>query len=139
MPFLPVLQQAVWEDRKVDLVYRRSDGQQVERRVDAYGLVAKASIWYLVGVEEDRVRVYRVSRVQDDRARRAVRAPAGLRPCDLWASWSAQFEASRARYQPRSGAPVGMPLSSMHSGDHGGVWARRRWAARPLRLSKLRR
>ena len=102
MPFLPLLQRAVWEDRKIDLVYRRSDGQQVERRVDAYGLVAKASIWYLVGVEEDRVRVYRVSRVQDATVLdEQFERPQDFDLATYWASWSAQFEASRARYPVR--------------------------------------
>ncbi len=112
VPFLPALQQAVWDDRKIDLVYRRSDGQQVERRVDAYGLVAKASIWYLVGVEEDRVRVYRVSRVQDA----TVLDERFERPPDFdlamyWASWSAQFEASRASFPVRLRlAPALLPV-----------------------------
>jgi len=112
VPFLPLLQRAVWEDRKIDLVYRRSDGQQVERRVDAYGLVAKASIWYLVGVEEDRVRVYRVSRVQDATVLdEQFERPQDFDLATYWASWSAQFEASRARYPVRLRlAPALLPV-----------------------------
>lgn len=112
VPFLPALQQAVWDDRKIDLVYRRSDGQQVERRVDAYGLVAKASIWYLVGVEEDRVRVYRVSRVQDATVLdERFERPPDFDLATYWASWSAQFEASRASYPVRLRlAPALLPM-----------------------------
>lgn len=112
VPFLHVLQQAVWDDRKVHLVYRRSDGQQVERCVDAYGLVAKASIWYLVGVEEDRVRVYRVSRIQEATALdERFERPPDFDLATYWAAWCAQFEASRARYPIRLRlAPALLPV-----------------------------
>lgn len=64
-PHLPLLQQAVWEDREIDVTYRRGDGVLVERRLQAYGLVAKASIWYLVGGESvEKMRIFRVSRFQ---------------------------------------------------------------------------
>jgi predicted DNA-binding transcriptional regulator YafY len=61
---LPVLQQAVWEDRQVDVSYQPVIGEVSERRLDAYALVAKANIWYLVGRKPDgEMRNYRVSRL----------------------------------------------------------------------------
>jgi predicted DNA-binding transcriptional regulator YafY len=47
-PFLPLLQQAVWEDRRIRVTYQPVEGALGQREVEAYGLVAKANIWYLV-------------------------------------------------------------------------------------------
>ena len=65
VPLLPVLQEAVWQERKVRFLYRRGDGSGVERVVDPLGLVAKGSLWYLVAAIDGDIRTYRVSRVQE--------------------------------------------------------------------------
>src|SRR5260370_14027326 len=46
VPYLPLLQDAVWRDRKVRMLY--GDDCASERIVDPLVLVAKGSIWYLV-------------------------------------------------------------------------------------------
>ncbi|MDG5804185.1 WYL domain-containing protein [Streptomyces ossamyceticus] len=43
---LPVVADAVWDDRRITARYRRGD-TEVERRLEPYGLVLKAGIWYL--------------------------------------------------------------------------------------------
>ena len=48
VPHLRAIQEAVWHDRRLRLTYRRRDGSSASRLVDPYGLVAKASVWYLV-------------------------------------------------------------------------------------------
>jgi predicted DNA-binding transcriptional regulator YafY len=63
-PLLPVLQEAVWQERQVLINYQRADGTTLERLVHPLGLVAKGGIWYLVAGTEGRLRSYRVSRVQ---------------------------------------------------------------------------
>ncbi|MFC4492876.1 helix-turn-helix transcriptional regulator [Streptomyces ovatisporus] len=63
---LPALAEAVWDDRRVRVRYRRR-GNDVERELEPYGLVLKAGVWYLaarVADGGDR-RVYRVDRVAD--------------------------------------------------------------------------
>src|SRR5579884_1595719 len=48
LPYLGVVSEAVWSDRRLRLIYNRPDGEDmvlVERVVDPLGLVAKASIW----------------------------------------------------------------------------------------------
>jgi len=68
LPFLALLQQAVWEDRKIEVVYRRAELDAAEYTLEAYSLVAKANIWYLVGKKPDGdVRTYRVARFRDVR------------------------------------------------------------------------
>lgn len=97
---LPVLQQAVWQERKLRFTYERSGCDPVERLADPLGLVAKGSAWYLVAVVDGDTRSYRVSRVlsaelTDDPCIRP-------REFDLGAFWeqaTLSFKAQLPRYQ----------------------------------------
>jgi predicted DNA-binding transcriptional regulator YafY len=64
VPWLPTLQEAIWQDRRLRLTYQRGDGASFERLVDPLGLVAKGRVWYMVAAVEGELRTYRVSRVQ---------------------------------------------------------------------------
>jgi predicted DNA-binding transcriptional regulator YafY len=63
VPFLPLLQEAVWTERKLRFKYQRGDDCEVEREVDPLGLVAKGGAWYLVAAIDGDIRNYRISRV----------------------------------------------------------------------------
>src|SRR5215475_12295332 len=63
VPLLPLLQEAVWRERKLKFRYQRGDDCEVEREVDPLGLVAKGSVWYVVAAIDGDIRNYRVSRV----------------------------------------------------------------------------
>ncbi|MVO89135.1 WYL domain-containing protein [Streptomyces sp. p1417] len=62
-PLLPVVADAVWDDRPVVARYRRQDSE-VERELEPYGLVLKAGVWYLCArvPETASHRVYRIDR-----------------------------------------------------------------------------
>jgi predicted DNA-binding transcriptional regulator YafY len=61
---LALLRRAVWEDRQVSIEYRDRTGTMTKRTVDAYGLVSKAGIWYLVARQQDgEFRTFRVERI----------------------------------------------------------------------------
>lgn len=45
-PLLPEVADAVWDDRRLLVRYRRRD-TEVERELEPYGLVLKAGVWYL--------------------------------------------------------------------------------------------
>ncbi len=97
--WLPVIQEALWQERKLLLHYERSDGTTAERLVDPLGLVAKGRIWYLVANVEGQTRTYRVSRIQ----KAALQDGSVLRPPDFdlaafWVDSSAQFKANLPRY-----------------------------------------
>lgn len=65
-PFLPLLQQAVWEDRVITVDYRPVEEECGRRTLEAYALVAKANLWYLVARKPDgAMRTYRVSRFNE--------------------------------------------------------------------------
>lgn len=63
VPLLPVIQEAVWRDRRLALRYSKADGTTVERVVDPLGLVVKGHIWYVVAATAGELPTYRVSRV----------------------------------------------------------------------------
>ncbi len=61
----PMLQQAVWEDRVIQVTYQPVEGAAGERLLEAHALVAKANIWYLVGRKPGGdLRNYRASRFE---------------------------------------------------------------------------
>lgn len=103
---LPVVADAVWGSRRLDMRYTRR-GRVVGRRVDPLGLVLKAGTWYLVAAHRRVPRTYRVSRISAP----AVLPEQGWRPegFDLgtwWAASAASFDvalrplATRLRLSP---------------------------------------
>jgi predicted DNA-binding transcriptional regulator YafY len=61
---LPDIANAVWNEKCLDVHYRRAEGA-VERRLQPLGLVLKAGIWYLVAQVGDQPRTYRISNFID--------------------------------------------------------------------------
>jgi len=64
-PFLGILHQSVWEDRKLRLTYRIRFEDEIQRTIEPYGLVAKAGIWYLLFKSDRRFRILRISKILD--------------------------------------------------------------------------
>lgn len=98
--YLHLVQQAVWQERKLRFTYKSGDCDAVERLVDPLGLVAKGSVWYLVAAVDGDIRSYRVTRIQDG----AVMDEPCARPegFDLAAHWeqsTAAFKAHLPGYQ----------------------------------------
>ena len=100
VPLLPVLQDAIWSERRLRFTYQRGPGcDDVEREVDPLGLVAKGSAWYLVaGVGED-VRTYRISRmasaeVLDQRCT----VPANFDLAAFWETSTTKFKSAPANF-----------------------------------------
>lgn len=102
VPHLPVLKQAVWEDRRVRLAHRLPSGPgmlSLERLVDPLGLVTLAGDWHLVCRAGGRLRVYRVASLVDATMTAEVfERPAGFDLAAFWAEWRAERRVSRGRY-----------------------------------------
>jgi predicted DNA-binding transcriptional regulator YafY len=62
-PFWNELQQAVYEDRRIEVTYEHFFGERVERALEPYSLVNKSSYWYLIAQRDGELRTYRVSRL----------------------------------------------------------------------------
>ena len=100
LPFWNELQTAVFEDRQILAVYERFDGRVHERVLDPYGLVAKASTWYLIASHESLFRIYRASRfkqvtILDSRFSRQN----NFDLADFWQTHALEFSRSLAEYQ----------------------------------------
>jgi predicted DNA-binding transcriptional regulator YafY len=95
---LPVLQEAIWQERKVCIEYQRADAP-VRRVLDPLGLVAKGRVWYLVAAVEGELRTYRISRIQqvyllDE----PCLCPPDFDLADYWQRSSTEFLANLPRY-----------------------------------------
>lgn len=64
LPFWTELQQAVFENHLIELTYENYRAEVTTRTVEPYSLVAKASVWYLIGRRDGNLRTYRVARIQ---------------------------------------------------------------------------
>jgi predicted DNA-binding transcriptional regulator YafY len=122
-PHLRTVQRAIWEDRRLRLVYRLPFGTQVERVVDPYGLVAKASVWHLVCARKGHVGVRRVSDIVDAHLLDGrFRRPAQFDLVAYWRAWCAQVEENRPSYYATvSVAPDLVPWLSRYFGVKGQV------------------
>ena len=97
--YLKTVQEAAWQDRQLLLSYRRRNGTVSERTISPYGLVAKASIWYLVAATDKGMRVYRVSRIESVQMTQTyfVR-PQVFDLAKFWADWVIDYKASLPKY-----------------------------------------
>jgi predicted DNA-binding transcriptional regulator YafY len=115
VPYLQMIQEAVWHDRRLRLTYGRHRRPPSERVVEPYGLVAKASIWYLVAAEVAAdepeadaasesyggsiMRMFRVSRIlAAEPTRETFYRPADFDLATFWERWCAEFEQSKSSY-----------------------------------------
>jgi predicted DNA-binding transcriptional regulator YafY len=99
VPALATVQDAVWQGRKLDMTYERSNGTSIERVVDPLGLVVKGTIWYLVAMVEGEARTYRVSRIHAARMTdEPTDRPEGFDLHETWRQQSDRFKESLPRY-----------------------------------------
>jgi predicted DNA-binding transcriptional regulator YafY len=99
IPHLRLLQEAVWQERKVRLRYRTRSRIISERLIEPLGLVAKTNVWYLVSRKETDMRVYRVSRMQSiTLTEETFERPADFDLAAYWANWCATFHATLSQY-----------------------------------------
>lgn len=98
IPWLRVLQEAVWHERVLHLSYRRRDDTIADYTIWALGLVTKATTWYLVGQVQHEIRVFRVSRIQTAQMTEELfTRPTEFELVAFWERWRAQWSESAAR------------------------------------------
>lgn len=99
VPHLKTVQEAAWQDRQLVLAYRRRNDTVSERTISPYGLVAKASIWYLVAATDQGMRVYRVSRIEAVQMTQTHFArPPDFDLAQFWTDWVSGYQASLPKY-----------------------------------------
>lgn len=102
-PHLLTLQQAVWEDCRLEITYQSLLGGRVgplAAKVDPYGLVAKAGSWYMVAFQADHIAVLPVERILmvricDDGFER----PQDFDLVSFWQTWCVENQERRPRFE----------------------------------------
>ena len=98
-PHLRIIQQAVWADRKLRVIYRLPFETRAEWTLAPYGLVAKANTWYLVGERLGRLRAYRVADVLDaGLSEEGFERMANFDLEAFWQAWASEIEGNRPSY-----------------------------------------
>ncbi|MFD7714065.1 helix-turn-helix transcriptional regulator [Streptomyces sp. NPDC059785] len=94
-PHLAAVATAVWARRAVVLRYRRWRApEEIERRVEPYGLVLKAGRWYLVAAGASGIRTYRVDKITGlDCLDEEFTLPDGFALSAYWRGYLAGFRA----------------------------------------------
>ncbi len=119
-PHLATVQQALWQQQRLRITYRRADGAWIQQLIDPYGLVAKAGVWYLVAnVHQRKLRVYRISRIEEAAITNShFECPPTFNVADFWSDWVAKFEKSLERYPVTLRVwPKGFPTLVQSFGD----------------------
>ncbi|MEK4249083.1 helix-turn-helix transcriptional regulator [Paenibacillus sp. FSL W7-1287] len=98
---LLIVQQALWEDMKLHIVYQKTDGERTKRVVSPLGLVAKGSTWYLVALnEEHQYRSFRLSRiVQAEQVEEGFTRPEQFQLSEYWKQSTLSFVEALPSFQ----------------------------------------
>jgi len=126
-PYLQIIQQAVWENKLLELKYLTEGGEwlgTLKARVAPYGLVAKAGVWYLICERDAHMAVIRISWVQEarileDEFQRSTEFNLGT----FWRVWRSKYEADRhsfsvmARVSPIVAGNLNFPFGENVRGE----------------------
>jgi predicted DNA-binding transcriptional regulator YafY len=116
---LKTVARAVWNDRRIEVSYRRPDGKATRRTLDPLGLVHKTGVWYLVAMHDGGMRVFRVDRILAVKeTETASRRPDDFELARFWESWEIDYAASLPVFSAR--VRLG-PLAQRHRDDLGGL------------------
>ncbi|MEW1908078.1 YafY family protein [Kitasatospora sp. NPDC085895] len=116
-PHLAAVAAAVWARRAVVLRYRRWRApEEIERRVEPYGLVLKAGRWYLVAGGPTGIRTYRIDQIVGLRTlEEEFAVPDGFDLGGYWAAYLADFRGrlhtgeALVRLTPEGARRLGVP------------------------------
>jgi predicted DNA-binding transcriptional regulator YafY len=143
-PHLEVLQRAVVEALQVRIVYAAPERPETERTVHPLGLVAKASVWYLVAGTDAGLRTFRVNRVRSVAPTQdPVERPEGFDLETHWRTVVAELDERRVTFRatarvdavavPWVRSALGSRVSVGEANDDGSVDVQiRSWSARSL-------
>ncbi|RPJ24298.1 MAG: WYL domain-containing protein [Chloroflexi bacterium] len=119
VPYLPVIQQALWQDRCLRIKVRwEFFNTEFEQDAEPYGLVAKANIWYLVYGRGGTPKVTRVSQIVEAE----LMPECFIRPPDFdleafWKHWCRDYESQPPFCARVRIAPEALPMLAEYVGD----------------------
>ncbi len=98
--FLEQIQESVWNDRKIKIIYSDKNDNRTERIVSPFGLVAKAGIWYLIADTVKGYRVFKIARILEfETLEELFERPENFLLEDFWHDWCSGFERSLKGYK----------------------------------------
>ncbi|UCC50385.1 MAG: WYL domain-containing protein, partial [Anaerolineaceae bacterium] len=103
LPHLLIIQQAVWDDRVLDIAYQSYLGSRVgplAATIEPLGLVAKAGVWYVVGNREDHIMVLEVERLLQVGMRgQRFERQSDFDLVTFWQGWCAENQDGRSLFR----------------------------------------
>lgn len=103
LPHLLMVQQAVWDDRVLDIAYQSYLGSRVgplAATIEPLGLVAKAGVWYVVGNREDHIMVLEVERLLQVGMRgQRFERQSDFDLVTFWQGWCAENQDGRSLFR----------------------------------------
>jgi len=95
-----ILQEAIWDEKALQIEYERADGEYLERVVNPLGLVAKGSTWYLIASSNKKVRNYRASRIKSVKlTKETFSRPNDFNLAQYWSDSTQEFIKSLPKYE----------------------------------------
>lgn len=99
IPHIRTIQQALWDDRRINLTYRLAFDAQVEHVIEPYGLVAKSNVWYLVFSREGDIFVLKLMDVLDAKlCDENFTFPSNFDLAKFWTNWCTDHENNRPQF-----------------------------------------
>jgi predicted DNA-binding transcriptional regulator YafY len=103
LPHLQIIKDAVWQDRLLQITYQGEFNTIGGQVIAPYGLVAKASLWYLVYALAGHLRVRRVARIiSAEILLESFTRPADFDLVAFWQSWCADYEKDRPLFEVKA-------------------------------------
>ncbi|SFV01628.1 Predicted DNA-binding transcriptional regulator YafY, contains an HTH and WYL domains [Alicyclobacillus macrosporangiidus] len=101
--FIRMAKRAIATQCVVEFVYESAQGMTSSWRVQPYGLVSKAGLWFLVATDGDNMRAFRIARMRDFRltTESFVRSSA-FNLQAFWSDWVQKYHGHRASEAPGS-------------------------------------
>ena len=97
-PFLVAVADAVWNERRIQVRYRRWRAPtDVTRTLCPLGLVLKAGRWYVIGAVDETVRTFRVDQILDLSPLDGFQRPPGFDLGSYWRGYLRDFHERLAR------------------------------------------
>lgn len=119
MPCLQIIQQALWQDRRLRIKVRWDFfNTEFEQDAEPYGLVAKANVWYLVYGRGGTPKVIRVSQVvAAELLSDCFTRPPEFELETFWQSWCIDYESQPPFCARVRVAPQALPMLAEYVGD----------------------
>lgn len=109
LPHLPLLQDAVWECVRVEILYQKKGRGETPkvRSVEPLGLVAKGNQWYIVTRSGKEYRTFRLSNIHEvNLTSEKFERPKKFDLAKYWEQWLEEFKANLPHYKVKVKAKI---------------------------------